>query len=140
LILIALYKIVWGFVEVFSGLVIKASPALLASELTEDPQDLAANWIIAHLHPSQASANALGATILVLGLAKIVVALALWYRVKAIRPAGLAFFGAIAAFGMWHLTISVTPVAIAALVGDLFILWYFWTILPRHLSMRRLYE
>lgn len=48
--LIVAYKGFWGMAEIFAGILLMLSRRLVGGELAEDPEDLFANWMLAHLH------------------------------------------------------------------------------------------
>lgn len=138
--LIVLYEVGWGLVEAVSGGLLMSFHSLLMQELIEDPHDLMANWLAAHVTMSPSNTTALAWAIIVLGISKLLLGFGIWHRIRAIRPIGLAIFGLLAAYGLYHLTISFSTMTVLALLADFGILLYFWLGLPRHLSSNNLFE
>jgi uncharacterized membrane protein len=129
--LLVLYKCIWGALEVIAGLFVLFTYAIFARELVEDPQDLFVNWLLGHLGIAQA--HQLGAVIVLLGGIKIALAIGLWYRSWRIRNIALVFFCAAALFASYELVYRLTPFRVGALGMDLFLLYYCWKVLPKHL-------
>ncbi len=138
LLLIIGYKALWGLSELAAGVTFLFSYRLIAEELLEDPQDLLANWILAHATKPQTIT--LGEVFLALGAIKLLLALALWFRLRYIRVLGLLFFGSVAAFGLAHLAFHFSWQTLAGIVLDLGAFLYFWKILPKHLTKKLIYE
>lgn len=131
LVILASYKAIWGTVETIIGFIGVFSSHLISRELTEDPQDLLANWALSNI--GVVRARQIGAVILVLGIIKIALAFGVWYRSWFIRHAALAFFSVVAVYGLYENIFHFTPLKFAGLLMDLFFVFYFWKILPRHL-------
>jgi uncharacterized membrane protein len=129
--LLAFYKGAWGILEILAGVLVLFSHRIFSGELTEDPQDLFANWLFAHLGVNQA--RQLGAVIILLGAVKIAIALGAWYRSWRMRNFALIFFSAAAAFAAYEIISRFTLFRLGALIMDLFFLYYFWKVLPKHL-------
>ncbi len=138
LLLIIGYKTVWGLSELVTGAMFFFSYRLIAEELLEDPQDLFANWILAHITKPQTIT--LGEIFLALGAIKLILAVCLWFRLRYIRLLGLLFFGSIGAFGLTHLLFHFSWQTVAGLILDLGSFAYFWKILPKHLTKKMIYE
>lgn len=134
LVLLVLYKGLWGTLEVGAGVLVLFSYRIFSGELIEDPQDMFVNWLFAHIGVTQALH--IGTVIILLGIIKIMIALGVWYRSWAMRNAALVFFGAAGAFGAYELSVHLTMFRASALLVDLFLLWYFWIVLPKHLHDR----
>jgi uncharacterized membrane protein len=131
LVLFALYKGVWGTLEVVAGLLVLFSYQIFSRELIEDPQDLFVNWLFNHLGVEQA--ERVGAVIILLGGVKILIAIGLWYRSWRIRKVALVFLGAAALYALYEIASHFTVFRLAALGMDLVLIYYFWKILPKHL-------
>lgn len=141
LVLIVGYKIIWGLTEILFGVLLMFSYQLVASELLEDPQDLLANWILGGLHyVSRADTSYFGSIIIAFGLVKIMLGLCLWARVPLVRDIGVVFFLAVALYGLYHLIGHFSWLTLSGLVVDMSALYYFWAILPKHLTKRMVYE
>lgn len=138
LLLIIGYKTLWGLSEIATGTAFLFSYRFLTGELLEDPQDLLANWFLTHLTKPQTIT--LGEVFLALGVIKLILAVALWFRLKYIRLLGLLFFGSVGAFGLTHLAFHFSWQTLVGLLLDLGALLYFWRILPNHLTKKMIYE
>jgi Predicted membrane protein len=130
LVLIVAYKGIWGVVELLGGILVFFSHAILAGELTEDPQDIFANWVFAHL--GVADARRIGSVIILLGAIKLAIAIGIWYRSWWMRKAALIFFCAASIFGLYEIITAPTLFKVGALIIDLFLIYYFWKVLPKH--------
>ncbi len=130
LVLIAAYKGLWGTVELLAGFLVLFARAIMAKELIEDPQDILANWVFAHL--GVGDARRIGAIVIVLGMIKIALAFGIWYRSWLVRNIALAFFAVAGFFAVYELTADVTAFRMAALGADLFMIYYLWKVLPKH--------
>lgn len=134
LVVLASYKAVWGTAEAVIGSVGIFSSRLISHELTDDPQDLLANWFLTNI--GVARARQIGTVILVLGIIKIALAFGVWYRSWFIRHAALAFFSVVAVYGLYENIFHFRLLSLGALAMDLFFVFYFWKILPKHLHDR----
>lgn len=137
LFLVILYKAVWGIVETIGGILLFYSTSIIANELAEDPQDRLMNWIVAHVHLEPKTVMEAGALIVIFGLSKIAIAVGLWHETKLVREISIAFFALIGLFGFFQVITKPTVFHFAVLAADLFILWYLWKILPKHLRHGR---
>lgn len=148
LILIVAYKGIWGTVEIILGsgaLVLShmlrqasASNFILnffSDELAKDPQDIFVNWLLAHVSWLNFSLY-VGAGLIVFGLAKLVLAVGVWYRSWLIRDIGVVFFSGVAVYGVVEMAINFSLFKTIALFVDILILFYFWHMLPKHLGPR----
>lgn len=132
LVLIVLFKGLWGLTEFASGVLIFFSSKLIAKELLEDPQDLFFNWLLEHIDFTPKEVHYIGGLVMLLGIAKIVLAFGIWHRTYIVRNLGLIFFGLLGIFGAWHAVFSFSLFKLVALMMDIAILFYFWKILPKH--------
>ena len=135
--LMVAYKGLWGMFEFVLGVLLLFSSRLIAGELAEDPQDAFVHWLIHTAHFDISSSVQLGIIVCALGLAKILLAFGLWYQSILVRHLGLIFFSGIAVFGAYHLYHNPSLFEAAALVIDVFIVYYFWKILPKHLRHKK---
>ncbi len=133
LFLVIAYKAIWGTIEVVTGFLLFYSTFLIANELAEDPQDRLINWLIANVHLEPKTVKEVGAVIVLFGISKIALALGLWFSSKKTRDIGIAFFLLLGLFGFFTVIVRPTLFHASVLAGDLFILWYLWKILPKHL-------
>ena len=135
LILIVVYKAVWGLLELSAaGLITKS--ATLRGELTDDPQDQLAAWLLAHWNLQPSQLRAMSAGLLALGLVKIVLALGMWYRSWWIRDIALVTMGIAGVFALGALVVEFSLFRLALVGTDLLIVLYLWRILPRYLPPR----
>lgn len=127
---IIVYKAVWGLFETVAGVLIFFSYRLLAEELLEDPADRLVNWVLDHL--SYRGSLKLGALFIILGMIKLALAAGLFYHAKLTRKIAIAFFAGVGAFGILRLLVAFSWPEAGVLGIDIFILYYFWIVLPRH--------
>ena len=151
LILIVFYKGVLGLSEIiagaialiFSSLIRHAATSdffhdLIVRELAEDPQGIFINWLVAH-DPSgilQESIS-LGWGLVILGVIDAGIALAVWFRSWLIRDIGIVLFSGVAIYGIASLAVSFSFLKLLAVVFNIFILFYFWQAMPKHLGPRK---
>lgn len=151
LILIVLYKGVWGLVEIILGTIASVFSSLIrhvaASDfihnlitrgLAEDPQGIFINWIAAH-DPSgvlQRSIS-LGLGLIILGVIDLAIAIAVWFRSWIIRDIGIVFFSGVAIYGITALAIDFSFFKLLAAALNVSILFYFWQMMPKHLGPRK---
>ena len=135
LVLIVVYKAVWGMLELAAaGLITKS--ATLRGELTDDPQDQLVAWLLAHWNLQPSQLRAMSAALLVLGLVKIVLALGIWYRSWWIRDVALVTMGIAGVFALGALVVQFSLFRLVVVGTDLLIVLYLWRFLPRYLPPR----
>jgi uncharacterized membrane protein (DUF2068 family) len=135
LILIVLYKAVWGVLEVTAAGFVTRAP-LLRAELVDDPQDQLASWVLAHLPMQPAQLRFVSIGLLALGLLKLVLALGVWYRSWLVRDVALVVMGVAGIFAVGALAVHVSAFRAVVVATDLLIVTYLWRYLPRHLPER----
>lgn len=135
--LVAAYKALWGTAEIFVGLLLLFSTAIIRGELAEDPQDLFMNWLLHGLHFNSATSVQIGAVILLLGAVKILVAVGLWFISWKLRRLLIAFLLVITSFAAGELAARFSLLRLGTLAADAFVLVYLWKFLPRHLQEDR---
>ncbi len=135
LVLIALYKGIWGATELVAGVFLFLSVRLLTRELIEDPQDWLANWLLDHTNITHQKVFEASVVVMVLGASKIILAIGLWYRSRVLRKWLLGIFLAVLVFGTYHAIVYFSWFKIVALLADAFFLWYLWKIFPRHIHL-----
>lgn len=140
LLLIMAYKGIWGIVETASGAFFFLSQGYIAKELAEDPQDQLANWLLSFIEKNSIDTHILGSIFVGIGFTKILLAICLWYRFSAIREIGIAFFSLIGVYGVYHISTRFSFITLFVLLLDLCSLYYFWKILPTHLTKKHIYE
>ena len=108
---------------------------LVMRELVEDPQDVFFNWVAGHFPQISHDASLhLAWIVIIFGLVKVGIASGLWYRPQAARKAAVAIFSAFAIFGFVSLSASFGVWKLAALLIDMFFIYYFLVQLPHHLA------
>ena len=133
LMLILGYKAVWGMFGVAAGTLTFFSSNFITNELIEDPQDLFLNWLLTHAHVDTGSLKKIGVFFVIVGITNLILATGLWYRSWKIRNVMLVFFAAVTAYGIFHLSEKPTLPNTAFVLVDLFITFYLWKMLPKHL-------
>ncbi len=148
LVMLAAYEGIFGVLNALFGLAVifvakgvwhiapmQALAAIIQREVEEDPQDVFFHWLANHLpRISPDSALAVGWVVLIYGLIKILITAGLWYRAEATRNASVAVFAFFAIYGFYLLYVKFTWWKLGAEAVDVFVLYYFWEVLPRHLS------
>jgi uncharacterized membrane protein len=147
LVLVVGYKAFLGLVETIVGAGLAAltlfvsAPVVtsivkhvITEELSEDPQDRLANWVLTHNLPL-GSRTALYASLVVLGLGvlKLVVAVGIWRRSFAARNITMALVGILGLFGVAELMHSFSWFKVVTVTIDVVLFYYLWRILPRYL-------
>ena len=133
-VLIIAYKAGWGFLEVVAGTLILLSWRIITRELVEDPNDLFLNWLLLHFPFGPSQALPLGAAIATFGVAKIALAVGLWFHPHLTRQIAIVFLIGVAIFGIYTSVHAFSLFKIVALGVELLILAYFIFVLPRHLN------
>ncbi len=134
LVLITVYKVLWGFVECCLGLLAIWSASLVFGELAEDPQDIFVNFVLHHTAYSTGSAIHVGVLFFLLGFTKLAIAYGLWYRSWKIRRTLIIFLSIVTVFTLFDFAIHWTFFKAFALLADFLVLYYLWRILPHHLK------
>lgn len=151
LILIVFYKGTLGLAEIILGILalifgflvrhVEASNFihdLIERELTENPQGIFINWLAAH-DPSgilQKSIS-LGLVFFIFGVIDLGIAAAVWFRSWFMRDIGIVFFSVVAIYGIAFLSVDFSFLKLSAVVLNLFLLFYFWQTMPKHLGPRK---
>lgn len=133
LVLIALYKGLWGTTELVAGVFLFLSIRLLTRELIEDPQDWLANWLLEHTSITHQKVFETSVVVMILGASKIILAIGLWYRSFMLRKWLLGLFAALLLFGTYHSFVHFSWLKFFALLADVLVLYYLWNIFPRHI-------
>ena len=68
-----------------------------------------------------------------LAFLKVFIAVGLWFKSRKMRLLGILIFAALASYSIYHLLQGFSTIRMIALLSDLFFLYYFWRVLPRHL-------
>ena len=136
LVLIVVYKLIWGVLDVLAGAFLHKAPALLHAQVVADPENQLARWILRHTSFEPAHIRAMTLGLLAVGIGKLVLAGGIWYRSWLIRDLALwvmSLGGLVAMGAMLH---HFTLVRLVVLAIDLVIVWYIWRMLPRYLPPR----
>lgn len=140
------YKLMIALVEMLAGaLCLLAAffarhPSLVGSidgVATEDKLDQFVKWLVHYLIDSRVGDELLlhaGLILIALGLLKIFISAGLWFKSRKMRTLGIILFAGLASYSGYHLTQGFSVMRMIALLSDLFFLYYFWRILPKHLT------
>lgn len=136
LVLIVLYKTVWGLLEVAAGAFITSASPVLQAELADDPQDQLVTWLLAATDLQPAQLRAASAALLALGLLKLAIAGGIWFRSWLVRDLALLVMGLAGVFAVGALAAHFTTFRLVVVATDLLIVLYLWLLLPKHLPRR----
>lgn len=75
-----------------------------------------------------------GLVLISLGLFSLIVAGGLWFRSTKVRLLALVVFGSLALYSAYQLVIDFSIIQAVVLAVDVYIIYYFWRVLPRHLN------
>jgi hypothetical protein len=147
LLLLIFYKLLLAAVEMLAG-----SLCLLAAFFAKhisvaqtiinaannDRLDRFVAWLVQKLVDYQFSHDLIlhiGMVLIALGIFKIFVAIGLWFKSHKMRLLAMAIFGALSAYSIYGLIfVDFSFFQLVAVLFDLFIVYYFWKILPKHLE------
>ncbi len=76
----------------------------------------------------------IGMVLVGLGIFKIFVAIGLWFKSHKMRMVALIIFGGLSLYSTYQLIIHFSFFGVVALLLDLYIVYYFWRVLPKHLE------
>ncbi|MFH1509477.1 MAG: DUF2127 domain-containing protein [bacterium] len=148
-ILVLLYKGVAGLLEIVLGALAFLSSFFIeylpvtqflenvfANELTEDPTDIFANWLITQSPFVFTQNNLLRSAIIliVLGLLKIILIAGLWFKSKKVRNIALLFFSLVTIFGIYQLISAFSFLTFIFIIVDALIIYYLWRVYPKHIA------
>ncbi|MEN0085553.1 MAG: DUF2127 domain-containing protein [Leifsonia sp.] len=124
-----LLELVGGAVLLFvtPGQVQRAAERVTARELAEDPHDLVANLVVhgaAHLHGR--SVWFVAAYLLLHGLVKLAIVVALLVGTRRIYPWAMAALGAFLVFQLYELIVRPSVAVAVLTVLDAVIIWLTW--------------
>jgi uncharacterized membrane protein len=141
-----LFKGVDGLVELVGGAVLLfVTPAQLrgaagevtAGELTEDPHDILANLLIhAVAHLGSGGAAFLAAYLLLHGVVKIAIVIALLVGSRRIYPWAMTALGAFLVFQLYELVTAPSVGVVLLTVFDAVIIWLTWREWRRNRELR----
>ena len=140
LILLVIYKVVWGWVEIMVGSLLVLSQKIVRGELDEDPQDTFINGLLHRFHFDPITTAHYGWLFLALGAVKLLLAAGLWYSSWLLRRVLMVFLGVIGAYALFDLARHLTVVRVITLAADIAAFFYIWKVLPKHLKHRHASE
>ena len=146
-IIIALYKGIFGVIEIILGGVLAVGSifthtlfstnfiqTLIQNELLEDPQDFWANLFVAHnINFGLKISLQIAGFVIVLGIIKLLIAYAVWFRSERVRKISMVILGFLAVFAIYSIFIKFGIFKIIGLAIDLYIFYYLWKIFPKYL-------
>ncbi len=94
-------------------------------------------WLLEHLvalHLDYQLLLNVGLVLIGLGIFKVFVAIGLWFKSHKMRVVALVIFGSLSLYSIYQLIISFSFFGVFALLLDLYIVYYFWRVLPKHLE------
>jgi len=140
------YKLMLALVEILAGALcligafFARHPSLantIDSLAGDDYLDKFVKWLAHYLIDSGIGDELLlhiGVILIALGLLKIFISMGLWFKSNKMRQLGMLIFAGLASYSIYHLTQEFSTIRVIALLSDLFFLYYFWKILPKHIS------
>lgn len=140
------YKLMLALVEMLAGALcllgafFARHPSLLGNidlVATEDHLDRFVKWLVHYIVDSQIGDELLlhaGLILIAFGLLKIFISLGLWFKSYKMRNIGILIFASLASYSTYHLFIEFSVIRVIALASDLFFVYYFWKVLPKHLK------
>jgi hypothetical protein len=146
LLLMIFYKVLLAGIQVLAGALflivaffIKHPTIIDAIQEIADKDrfDQAAYWIIEQFASWKIEYVVLvnvGLVLISLGLFSLIVAGGLWFKSSKMRLLALLIFGAIALYSSYQLILHFSVLQAIVLAVDIYILYYFWHILPRHIN------
>lgn len=146
LLLLIFYKILLAVVQVIAGALfltiaffIKHPVIIKAIEdiADKDRLDVFINWIVGQIVSWRIEYEVvlhIGLVLIALGLFSVLVAGGLWFKSNKMRLLALLVFGALALYSFYHLITDFSVLKLLTLAADIFIIYYFWRILPKHLQ------
>lgn len=103
----------------------------------DDNLDRFVVWLLQHLVKLNLDYHLLlniGLVLIGLGFFKIFVAVGLWFKSHKMRLVALIIFGGLSLYSTYQLIMSFSFFGVISLVLDLYIVFYFWRVLPKHLN------
>lgn len=140
------YKLMLAFVEFMAGALCLLAAFFVRHLSLVDTIDVVATgdnldrfvkWLVHYVVDSQVGDELLlhaGLILIALGLLKIFIATGLWFKSRKMRNIGIIIFTGLASYSIYHLFLGFSAIRIVALASDLFFVYYFWKVLPKHLN------
>lgn len=110
---------------------------IISAANTSDYLDRFVVWLLEHLvalHLDYQLLLNVGLVLIGLGVFKVFVAIGLWFKSHKMRVVALVIFGSLSIYSIYQLIISFSFFGVFALLLDLYIVYYFWRVLPKHLE------
>lgn len=123
------FELVAGAVLLFlsPSQLVSVTQRVVAGELSEDPQDLIANWLLhGAAHFDSATVAFVGAYLLVHGVVKLAIILALVLGSLKVYPWAIAALSAFLLFQAYELVVHPSAAVAALVVLDAVIVWLTW--------------
>ncbi len=145
LLLLIFYKLLLAAVQIVAGTLflmvaffIKHPTIIQAIHdiAVKDRLDQVINWFAQTIVSWQVEYQVvlqLGLILIALGVFSVIVAGGLWFKSEKMRLLALVVFGSLALYSIYHLATDFSILKLLTLGADLFIIYYFWKILPKHL-------
>jgi len=103
----------------------------------KDYLDSVVQWIVEQLTAWQFEYSIvvnIGLVLVALGLFSVIVAGGLWFKSSKMRIFSLLVFGSLALYSLYQLIIDFSTLQAVVLAVDVYIIYYFWRVLPRHIE------
>lgn len=134
--LLGIAEIVFGFLLLAPITVGSLIERFAAHELSEDPQDIVMNWILAHTGLFQLLSH-LGLVLIFLGSVKFLIAVGLWKRSYSIMRFSFWLLILALLFGVYTISKNFSVPGLVAILIDGGVLVYLWKLIPRHMILWR---
>ena len=146
LLLMIFYKLLLAVIQVLAGsLLLVIAFFIKHPEIIEaitaipdkDNMDKVVHWIVQQLTLWQLEYSVvvnIGLVLIALGLFSVIVAGGLWFKSSKIRLLALLIFGSLALYSLYQLAVDFSAVQALVLAVDVYIIYYFWRVLPKHLE------
>lgn len=128
---LAFYKVSRGAFEILVGTFMLFSQEILSEAVAKDPQNTLASWLFANLGVEQS--HKLGIFLILLGVTSLIIGMGIWYGSWFLRKVAIVLLGATVAFGIYDIVSSLSMVKFGELIMNIFLIWYFWNVLPKYL-------
>lgn len=146
LLLMIFYKLLLAAIQVLAGAMCLVvgfflkHPAIIKaidSIPNKDRLDLAVHWTVSRLvewRLDHSTVVNIGLILIAFGLFSAIVAGGLWFKSSKMRLLALVVFGALALYTIYQLILNFSTIQTIVLAVNLYIIYYFWKILPKHLE------
>jgi uncharacterized membrane protein len=146
LLMLIFYKLLLAVIEVLAGSVCLIA-AFFAKHLalvdvikktaTADDLDRAVSWLVQQLIVFKADYQIIqhvGIILIAFGLFNVLLAVGVWFKSHKMRQIALVVFGGLSLYGAYEIYLDFSTLNLISLILDLIIFYYFWRVLPRHLT------